>query len=145
MDGPGSRTRDPVPKEMTGYPVGAEDRRRCASILRLLFDAQTVQNLSLNDPSLSWAVGCPSGMSIVPSTEVMVVGGGGGGGGGCGGVAVLGARRARRGSVDMTVLQHVLKNDGLIAQRSSSSTTAYKMMLVGTELRYLECQVSTSY
>lgn len=51
IDGPGNLTRDPVPKDIVGYGSGAVVRRRCASIERLLFDAHTVQNLSLNDVS----------------------------------------------------------------------------------------------
>lgn len=47
MVGPGKRTYDPVPKEITGYDLSEAARRRCASILRLLFDAHTVQNFSL--------------------------------------------------------------------------------------------------
>jgi hypothetical protein len=38
-----------VPKEMTGYACSEVERRRCASILRLLLEAQTVQNLSLKE------------------------------------------------------------------------------------------------
>lgn len=75
-------------------------------MLRLLFEAQTVQNFSLKE-GLSPVVGRgPSGTSFAPSRERgdVAVGGGGGGGGGAGGVAVRGARRARRGSVDMTAI-----------------------------------------
>ena len=47
MDGPGRRTREPVPKEMTGYDEGVAASLRWASIDRFWLEAQTVQNLSL--------------------------------------------------------------------------------------------------
>lgn len=47
MDGPGRRTREPVPNEITGYEEGGADRRLCASIDRFWLAAHTVQNLSL--------------------------------------------------------------------------------------------------
>lgn len=101
MDGPGSRTSEPVPKEITGKEVGAAERRRWASMERLLLEAHTVQNFSFHE-----SVGCSGvlgtavvavpavvaafemfmaevvdGGSAVP-VEGAVSGGGGGGGGG---------------------------------------------------------------
>lgn len=86
IDGPGRRTREPVPKDITGKAVGAPESWRWASIERLLFEAQTVQNLSLYesmaalaglDVSRDWA-------AAAMSACVDVSGGGGGGGGGWG-------------------------------------------------------------
>ena len=45
--GPGRRTSEPVPKEMTGYEEGGAARRLWASMERFWLAAQTVQNLSL--------------------------------------------------------------------------------------------------
>lgn len=97
IDGPGSRTSEPVPKEMTGKAVGAVARRRCASMERLLFDAQTVQNLSFHESFgmsvvVVAAVAAASVMSMASVVVVVDVAGGlkeavsGGGGGGGGGV-----------------------------------------------------------
>lgn len=98
IDGPGSRTREPVPKDMTGYAVGAPESWRCASIERLLFEAQTVQNFSLYE-----SVAAPAGLAVsracvaeAISACVDVSGGGGGGGGGGWGVEV--PEFVRRGS-----------------------------------------------
>jgi len=89
MEGPGKRTYDPVPKETTGYALSEVDNRKCASILRLLLDAHTVQNLSLKGTS---EVGAAAEDATTPSTWAVdagvctawatTAGGGGGGGGG---------------------------------------------------------------
>lgn len=83
IDGPGRRTREPVPKDITGKAVGAPESWRWASIERLLFEAQTVQNLSLYE-----SVAAPAGLAVsrawaaeAMSVCVDVSGGGGGGGG----------------------------------------------------------------
>ena len=78
-------------------------------MLRLLFEAQTVQNLSLKESGwesgITGAVVAMSvGASDAPSRdsgEACVASGGGGGGGGGGVGAARFARRASRGSVDM--------------------------------------------
>ena len=78
-------------------------------MLRLLFEAQTVQNLSLkesdSEPGTAGAEFILSaGDSDGPSRdrgEACVVSGGGGGGGGGGVAAARFAKRASRGSVDM--------------------------------------------
>jgi hypothetical protein len=77
-----------VPKEITGYLFSEVERRRCASMLRLLFEAHTVQNLSLKgnsgDGQMSF-VGVGLGESTVPSrvrADCCAGSGGGGGGGG---------------------------------------------------------------
>jgi hypothetical protein len=101
MDGPGRRTREPVPNEMTGNPVGAVERRRCASIERLLLDAQTVQNLSLKEGgeevgagvvvfAVAVAVVVSVDSAMTASGGVCVCSGGGGGGGGGVLVAMVG-------------------------------------------------------
>lgn len=97
IDGPGSRTSEPVPKEMTGKAVGAVERRRCASMERLLLDAQTVQNFSFHESvGVSVALAAVAAVAAAPAVsiasvvvvdvagglEVAVSGGGGGGGGG---------------------------------------------------------------
>lgn len=104
IEGPGSRTSEPVPKEMTGKAVGAVERRRWASIERLLFDAQTVQNFSFHESvgvsavvAVVAAVAAAAAAPVVSIAEVVVdvvvdvdvvgwleevVSGGGGGGGG---------------------------------------------------------------
>lgn len=95
MDGPGSRTSEPVPKEITGKAVGAVERRRWASMERLLFEAQTVQNFSFHESvgvsvvlATAAAVAAVSIASVVVVVDVVggleeaVSGGGGGGGGG---------------------------------------------------------------
>ena len=92
------------------------DKRKCASILRLLFEAQTVQNFSLYDvdDSVDGGAGDAAeciGISAGPSklvTGAGSAGGGGGGGTGCDWAAVRAARRASRGSVAMFVLQRKL-------------------------------------
>lgn len=79
-----------MPKDITGYALSAVDRRRCASILRLLLDAQTVQNLSLKGiPEVGGVVELVNAESALPSnvtlgvwTGVLSAAGGGGGGGG---------------------------------------------------------------
>jgi len=80
-------------------------------MLRLLLEAHTVQNFSLNGPCGEAAgsageVACVIEASLGPSTletdeSAGSDGGGGGGGGGCGGVAVRADSRASRGSADM--------------------------------------------
>jgi hypothetical protein len=78
-------------------------------MLRLLFEAQTVQNLSLKESEGDTSAGgtevaFSAGKSDGPSRdrgEACVVSGGGGGGGGGGVGAVRFAKRASRGSVDM--------------------------------------------
>ena len=106
MVGPGRRTREPVPNEITGNAVGAVDSRRWASMERLLLDAQTVQNFNFHESAVAasiWlALAAPA--SIVFVSEGAASGGGGGGGGGAWGVvfpvftrrgsnAIVGARR----------------------------------------------------
>ena len=78
-------------------------------MLRLLFEAHTVQNLSLKESegepgTAGVQVALSAGESDGPSRdrgEACVVSGGGGGGGGGGVGAVRFAKRASRGSVDM--------------------------------------------
>ena len=97
MEGPGNRTSDPVPNEMTGYLCSEVASRICASILLLLLLAQTVQNFNLN--GISSCEGAIVGVVVVPEVcgestgpssveggveTVVDVGGGGGGGGGAG-------------------------------------------------------------
>ena len=87
MDGPGRRTREPVPKEITGKGEGAVESRRWASIERFWFDAHTVQNFSLNESDD--CVGADASAACASPVPVVDVSGGGGGGGGGGlGVAV---------------------------------------------------------
>lgn len=100
--GPGSRTSEPVPKDITGKGTGAVARRRWASIERFWFDAHTVQNLSLYESGeVLGMVLVPSadGSSgpAVPSEEVLPDSGGGGGGGG----GVIVSDWASRGSCAM--------------------------------------------
>lgn len=73
---------------MTGYGSAAAARREWASMLRLLFDAHTVQNLSLKDAlgggpvAASWSVESTAPSSCVATSGSSSTGGGGGGGGG---------------------------------------------------------------
>lgn len=71
MDGPGSRTNEPVPKEITGKEVGALDRRRWASMERLLLEAQTVQNFSFQE-SVGWSVVLGAGFVVVVGVSDVV-------------------------------------------------------------------------
>lgn len=47
IEGPGRRTREPVPKEITGKGLDAVESRRWASMERFWLEAHTVQNRSL--------------------------------------------------------------------------------------------------
>lgn len=80
-----------MPKEITGYACDEAERRRCASMLRLLLEAHTVQNFSLKEGSdelVAFVVAKALGESIWPSRADGFeddggdsAGGGGGGGG----------------------------------------------------------------
>jgi hypothetical protein len=111
-------------------------------MLRLLFEAQTVQNLSLKDSVSGSELGGTavemSGTSDAPSREKGEAckasrGGGGGGGGGVG--AARFARRASRGSVDMMYAclvcfsQKVVEHYGLRLHIASHSAAHEHQMM----------------
>lgn len=104
MLGPGNRTSDPVPNDMTGYFASAVERRKCASMDRLLLLAHTVQKRNLYPP-LSPSFLTPSTCGTASSTAagvaeaISVLAASGGGGGGGGGAADTALRL--RGSSDI--------------------------------------------
>ena len=87
-----------MPKDNTGYCCGEDVRRKWASMLRLLFEAQTVQKRSLKPPASSCCGGCvicwvifcwrsaASSVDCCCSSIARRSDSGGGGGGGGGGL-----------------------------------------------------------
>jgi len=96
-----------VPKDMTGYDAVDVDRRRWASMERLLFEAQTVQNLSLYESAGADEALTSLSLVVVGVVSLACTGAGGVGAAGWGGCGVevrfaaAAWRRARRGSTDM--------------------------------------------